>query len=315
MPAIVHTSDERTPATGPTTLPPGLVGKKIPGEVLITGWNARADGSYTVTARWPRSHRVYAPGDRTYSPMLFTETVRQSLALLTHAGCGVPLGHRMGWEYCHTRLVPAAMRVQRGSPGIELTVRFSGADARRGARSWRLTAEITVTRDGVPLGSASIHYTAHPPVIYDRLRGAYADAEEATLRALAPPPPVTPTAVGKTDGSDVVLSPTPDPLRWQLRADVTHHVFFDHAHDHIPGMVLLEAATQAARIQAGADRDAFAPVALHTEFSRYTELDAPCWIEATPLERTPDGHTRSRITGTQNDRTTFTTELTATTGH
>ncbi|WP_260845011.1 AfsA-related hotdog domain-containing protein [Streptomyces sp. SLBN-31] len=51
--------------------------------------------------------------------------------------------------------------------------------------------------------------------------------------------------------TDVVLSPLGQPHRWQLRVDTRHPVLFDHIVDHVPGMLLIEAARQAATATLG----------------------------------------------------------------
>ncbi|MGI5359649.1 AfsA-related hotdog domain-containing protein [Streptomyces sp. CA-252508] len=56
---------------------------------------------------------------------------------------------------------------------------------------------------------------------------------------------------------------------------------FDHPVDHVPGMVLLEAARQATAAVLG-DGDML-PIAITSQFTRYAELDEPCSVEASPL--------------------------------
>lgn len=86
--------------------------------------------------------------------------------------------------------------------------------------------------------------------------------------------------------TDVVLSPAGEPHRWQLRLDTRHPVLFDHMVDHVPGMVLLEAARQAATATLG---HASLPLAVTSQFQRYVELDAPCLIEAHRIPPTGTG--------------------------
>ncbi|NEC10620.1 AfsA-related hotdog domain-containing protein, partial [Streptomyces sp. SID7909] len=76
---------------------------------------------------------------------------------------------------------------------------------------------------------------------------------------------------------DVVLAPPVAPGRWPLRLDTGHPTLFGRPNDHVPGILLLEAARQAAN----ATVPGFLPVTLRSDFLRYVELDRPCWIEAT----------------------------------
>jgi hypothetical protein len=100
---------------------------------------------------------------------------------------------------------------------------------------------------------------------------------------------------------DVVLSPVGEPDRWQLRVDTRHPVLFDHMVDHVPGMLLLEAARQAAAATLG---HACLPLAVASEFLRYVELDAPCAIEACLVAGTGEEGARTvLVTGRQGGAT------------
>lgn len=72
--------------------------------------------------------------------------------------------------------------------------------------------------------------------------------------------------------------------RWLLRVDGCHPVFFDHPVDHVPGMLLVEAARQAAVAATGGRG---VPIEMDTEFRKYVEFAEPCWIDADlgPLDR------------------------------
>ena len=303
--SVFHTAER--PKTS-TPIPGDLVGKKQNAEVLITDWRPLTDTTHRVLARWPHTHGFYKPGPDSYSPLLFTETIRQALALLSHTAHHVPLEYRLGWERYTSSLHPVALRASGSSPHVELTVTHREIAARRKAGPVRLVAKIVATRDGEPLGTAELHHTAYPPALYDRIRGNHADARQANLNALPPAPPASPASVGRTQPEDVVLAPTGTPRRWQLRTDTTNRVLFDHPHDHVPGMVLLEAAAQAAQALTGPRR--IVPVSFLTHFQRYTELDAPCWIEAAPPQQRHAGTSRTHIRGIQSGQTTFATQLT-----
>lgn len=113
------------------------------------------------------------------------------------------------------------------------------------------------------------------PASYARLRGP--------ARRTAPPllpAPAAPELVGRAQPADVVLGPTLAPDTWLLRADATHPVLFDHELDHVPGMLVLEAARQAA--QRLRHPEPVVPVELVTSFDRYIELDRPCFVRAVP---------------------------------
>ncbi|MEE1736235.1 ScbA/BarX family gamma-butyrolactone biosynthesis protein [Streptomyces sp. BE147] len=288
---------------GSTTLHPQrstvanlLVRKTDPTEVLVTEWYEISDTQHVVTTEWPCSHPFYTPEQEIHSPLLFTESTRQALALLSHTEFGIPLDHRLGWEYISCSTTPEGLRTTGSPAEVKLHITHTSVNRRRLGCA-RLTAEIEATRDGVRMGSAQIRYTAYPENVYRRLRGRYASAAESCARALPPGRPVNPALAGRKSDSDVVLSPTTHDNLWFLRADLTHSVLFDHPHDHIPGMVLLEAFSQAAGMVCAPQ--AVRPLSFDAVFKRYVELDQPCLIEAEALTRSS-----VKLVATQGDTVT-----------
>ncbi|MCX4679952.1 AfsA-related hotdog domain-containing protein [Streptomyces sp. NBC_01433] len=91
--------------------------------------------------------------------------------------------------------------------------------------------------------------------------------------------------------------------------DVTNQVFFDHAHDHVPGFVLLEAAAQV--VQAESSAAETLPTSFDAHFLRYVELDAPCWIDSLPVRRRELGLITTLVTGRQNGQEVFSIRVTA----
>jgi hypothetical protein len=114
---------------------------------------------------------------------------------------------------------------------------------------------------------------------------------------------VPPQTVGRISPTDVVLSPTGKPGRWQLRVDTAHPALFDHPLDHVPGMMLLEAARQATVATLG---PSCMPLEITSEFRRYTELSSPCVIETCriPTAGTAPGQS-VLVTGHQNGELAF----------
>ncbi len=281
------------------------VRKSDPGEVLVSGWSRVSDSTQHVTVTWPRAHQFYTEGGR-HRPLLFTESLRQGLALLSHAVHEVPLGHRLGWESVDFSVDPEALQATSEPVTVTLLVTHLSVRRRR-LGSAHFASRVEARHSGLQLGAAEVHYTTHPPVLYDRLRGRYANAREAFALAAPPTPPVPPSLVGRTHARDVVLSPTGSAHGWQLRVDTGHGVLFDHPHDHIPGMVLLEAADQAAQAAMGRPVTA---VAFDTTFVRYVEFDRPCLVTAEPEAPDGLGRARTRVEITQDGRPVFTSTVT-----
>ncbi|MEU6044761.1 ScbA/BarX family gamma-butyrolactone biosynthesis protein [Streptomyces griseus] len=277
-------------------------------EVLLTAWAERSPGRYVLTGRWPRGHAFYRPTRGAYDPMLLAESVRQTVPLLSHAVHDVPRAYKQAWEHFSFSVDPLASLVTTVDEEVRLVVTCSDV-VRRGSRFAGMTMDIDVHLGERLMGSAHTRFNNQPAAVYRRLRGSYADAEAALANCLPAGPPVDPHRVDRTSPDDVVLSPVAGgrPGRWMLRVDPAHPVLFDHAVDHAPGMLLLEAARQAAHAVGGGSSTVFG---MRTHFARYVELDAPAVVVAG--EPVPDGTGRRRVDVSveQHGVRVFTSEVT-----
>ncbi|MEV0415810.1 ScbA/BarX family gamma-butyrolactone biosynthesis protein [Streptomyces sp. NPDC050448] len=302
-PGVLH------PTTWTTTVPKELVHRAAVAEVMLTGWERLDDTHFTVTAQWPRSHGFYTPVHGSHhDPLIAVETFRQVGALLGHAEFGVPFGHQFLLRNLSIAVEPQQLEMDWAPASVDIAVTCTDV-RRRGNQLASLRYEAVIRRDGRLAATAAASYTCISPTVYRRLRGDRALSGER--RQLPLTAPAAPQSVGRLSPMDVVLSPTDRPDRWYLRADTRHPVLFDHPVDHIPGMVLLEAARQATSAVLG--RCSFLPLSLDSTFERYTELDVPCVIETHELPKgvVPEGREAIRVTGHQNGRRVFSSVVTA----
>lgn len=283
-------------------IPRRYVHKAAQAEVLLSDWREADADTFVVDAQWPRAHAFYGSHDGLYDPLLLAETVRQTIPLLSHVAYDVPFGHHLIWEFFSYEVDTAALRVGPAPADVRLRVACHDITRRKHGLSG-LTMQVTVTRHGATLGTATARFTSNAPTIYRRLRAGSADPAEAIARAIVPPAPVAPARAGRDRFCDVVLSPADRPNRWQLRIDTDHPVLFDHPVDHAPGMLLLEAARQAMHGISYPRHGVL--VGLDTVFTRYAELDAPCWIEATDIHEEESGRTTARVTAHQHGLLVF----------
>jgi hypothetical protein len=296
-----------------TTVPREYVHRAAVSEVFLTGWNADVTAgsgtdAFTVTAQWPRSHALFAREGGHQDPMLLIESVRQVGSLLAHAEFGVPFGHHFLMSDISIDADPRLLVA--GATPTEVELHTVCRDiVRRGGRLGGMRYDVTVLRDGMPLATAGAAFRCMSPEVFGRLRG-----DRPTTVPRTAPPAIDPAAVGHTSARHVVLAePTPGAgHRWELRVDTAHPTYFDHPVDHVPGMVLLEAARQAAHASTGLP-DALL-LGVRGEFTRYAEFDAPCWIEARPERRGAAGDVLVRVSGTQQEETVFTADVTLSPG-
>lgn len=261
-----------------TTVPKEFVHRASVAEVMLTDWARVDDDHFTVAAQWPRGHSFFANVDGCHDPLMAAETIRQAGILLAHAEFGVPLGHHFVVADLSVNVRPQHVRVDWTPASLELRVTCSEVRW-RGKDLAGLRISVEIHRDGSLAATGGGSLTTITPRVYQRLRAQHfpEDGRPKVIGLTAPEPP---QLVGRTSPMDVVLSPIGEPNRWQLRVDTRHPVLFDHMVDHVPGMVLLEAARQAAAATLG---HASLPFDITSEFLRYVELDAPCMIEACRL--------------------------------
>lgn len=290
------------------TVPKEFVHRAAVAEVMLTGWERQDDTHFRVAAQLSRSHSFFTPIDgEHHDPLMVAETIRQVGSLLAHAEFGVPFGHHFLLSDFDLTVHPEHLELGQTPASIDIEVACTDV-RRRGGNLAGLCYEAAVRRDGELVATGRISYTCTSPAVYRRLRPQR--VFEADHRALPLTAPAAPQSVGRLSPSDVVLSPIGEANRWQLRVDTRHPVLFDHPVDHVPGMVLLEAARQAAA--AALERSSFLPLSITSTFKRYAELDAPCVVEAQRLHQAvPGGAEAVCVTGRQEGELVFSSTVTA----
>ncbi len=282
-----------------TTVPKELVHRASVAEVMLTDWERMSDDHFTVAAQWPRGHSFFANVDDCHDPLIAAETIRQAGTLLAHAEFGVPLGYYfLMWDlsvsvepaYLHVGTAPASVDVEMTCEDVK----------RRGDKLAGCRYNAVIRRNGQVAATGSANFTCTSAKVYERLRGDRGDTMQRQLPLTAP---MAPQNVGRVSPMDVVLSPIGEPDLWLLRVDTRHPILFDHPVDHVPGMVLLEAARQAATALLGRPS---LPLDITSEFQKYAELDAPCVIEARRIPGSSTDRGESvLVTGYQDETPVF----------
>ncbi|MFD7898163.1 ScbA/BarX family gamma-butyrolactone biosynthesis protein [Streptomyces sp. NPDC059743] len=289
-----------------TTVPREYVHRAAMAEVLLTGWRRMDERRFSVTGQWPRLHGFFSAVDGLHDPLLAAETIRQVGSLLAHAEFGTPLGHHFLLRDLSLTVEPRHLAIGGVPAGLDLDV-FCPQIRTRGGELAGLRYEAVVRRDGQTVATGGASFVCAAPAVYRRLRGeraARSDVRRPPLTA-----PVPPSSVGRSAAYDVVLSPTGEEHIWRLRVDTGHPVLFDHPVDHIPGMVLLEAARQAANsvLRGGA----CVLTGFTAEFPRFAELDLECLIELRRLPEQFHGLSSVLVTGRQEGEPVFTCVVSA----
>ncbi|MCX3061925.1 ScbA/BarX family gamma-butyrolactone biosynthesis protein [Streptomyces beihaiensis] len=261
--------------------------------ILVRDWRREEPDTFTVTARWPE-HRGPGP----YDPRLLAQTIRQSGLLVAHAEYGVPTGHQTLLSNLNITADPGFQAREASDFEVDIAV------TRSTRRSAGLGMEFRIRRDGATVCLADTEFGWVSPAAYRRVRGRHLAVEWSEWPV---PEPISRHLVCRADDSDVLLAAGTAGHQWQLRNDVSNTLLFDHPVDHVPGLVLLEAAHQAAHAAAGPTPLEFTDMAI--SFGRYVEFDEPCWIEARRLPALLPNWCAIVVTGCQGGEVAFQARL------
>ncbi|MFF3843164.1 ScbA/BarX family gamma-butyrolactone biosynthesis protein [Streptomyces sp. NPDC001930] len=291
---------------GTSHVPGEFVHRADPADIIPTGWTQLQENRFSVSARWSASHPFFAPvAALRHDPVLVAETIRQTTMLVAHAELGVPLDEQfVMWGLSYTA-DPEALAVDGPSSDVNVDVVCSDLMG-RGGRLRNLRTTMVLTRNGRLLATGGGVARCTSALAYRRMRG---ERMAALGRPVPLIPGVDPRLVGRERAEDVVLGPGTRPGQWQLRINTAHTTLFRRPNDHVPGMLLLEAARQAATMALGST--AYLPSTLDVSFSRYVELDSPCWIEAETVPAANPATTTVRVSGHQDGTAVFLCTLTS----
>ncbi|MER6632394.1 ScbA/BarX family gamma-butyrolactone biosynthesis protein [Streptomyces sp. NPDC000987] len=265
------------------SVPRAVVHRAAVSEVLVTGIREASDDHFLVGVQWPRSHSYYGRvAGRWHDPMLLGESIRQALLAVSHLAYEVPFGHRfLSSSLSYGMESDGALLAERPAD-VLLDVRCRNV-RRRGRNIAAMDLDVDCLRDGIRVGSGAIAAQCVAETAYRRLRGERAH----NVPGLPTSEPVAPQQVGRTSAFDVVLGVTNMERVWTLRYDRDHPVLFDHPVDHVPGMVLMEAARQASLAVLG--RPGGLIVACDSTYRKYVEFDSTCLVTATPQPAREEG--------------------------
>lgn len=258
-------------------------------EVFLADARRVGETDYVAAAQLPSTHPYYAERSsrlQVPDPLLLLECARQAETYGGHEFFGVPKDCKFllrSWSVSLPGLLtaPVGERPGRLLMYVRTTDRRGAADDVR-----RLTYRIELQLDGHHVGRVTIEVGYIPGAVYDvvRLRG-----RSAPLTPFADIPHAAtlldPAQVGRREATNVVLTDVEigaDEVCAPLRVPVENRSMFDHAQDHLPGMVLMEAARQlclyASAELFGASAAHTTPVHFAFSFTRYAELDAPTTV-------------------------------------
>ncbi|MFJ9816694.1 AfsA-related hotdog domain-containing protein [Streptomyces sp. NPDC101151] len=284
------------------TLARHLVHRSALAEVFLTDFQSVDEHTFRAAAQLPPRHFYY--GDHTgrpaaHDPLAVFEAVRQMLL------CAMHLQHDAGSD---TKSITATATMDitdvrplrvRGALDLALEGSVDLAKNYQGAVS-RVVHRVRVLAGGREVGVITVDTAQRPDDVYEKLRMShragpppYSDTLPGRPDGVAPPP----WLVGRERAENVVLEDARsdgEALVCRLRVPVDHPSMFDHAQDHVPGPVMMEAARQASLLLA-AEREGVSPGSswpayMGAEYLRFAELDSDITVVT---RRAADGPGRS----------------------
>ncbi|WP_020662514.1 AfsA-related hotdog domain-containing protein [Amycolatopsis benzoatilytica] len=274
------------------TVPRGLVHRWSLSEVFLTGCEPRAGTDFACAAQLPQSHsyfRDHPDHSRWYDPLNVLEAGRQAVTYVAHVGQGVPRDTTFMVSAWSLDLSDPAALTCGERPG-ELRVDGTVTDRRERGGSVRFLAfAMDLVLDGHPLGRLTMDVGCTPTEQYHQLRRMQRGSgvpTAFTLPAEAVGAPANAFEVGRADQANVVLDAVAKEARG-LTAALSPRTFanrsmYDHPYDHVPAMVLSEAARQCALLLAADGPWPRRVVRLDGRFRKFAELDAAVELSAEP---------------------------------
>ncbi|MEU8827916.1 ScbA/BarX family gamma-butyrolactone biosynthesis protein [Streptomyces sp. NPDC048636] len=253
-------------------------------EVLLTDVRTLGDNRFVAAAQWPRSHPTFPHGgDGRHHPLMIAETLRELGIYLPTRYYAVPAGAHFLIRDLFYRLDPEAEpRAPHGA--TDITCHAAVTDLRTtpcGQFVSGMRLDIALSASGRRFAWAGGTARFLDGTSYAETRSA-ASGQTARRRlraAVRPSPgqlgvPAARDVLVVQDGGVVYLDP----------ADSRHPFFYDHWSDHVPGLVLLESARQAAAL--ATDGTLIRPVACRLKAITFTESYPPPVVECTSHGRT-----------------------------
>lgn len=278
------------------TVDRALLHRQHASESFLTDATRLGSDAFVAAALLPPAHPHYSAHtgpSRDRDPLLMLECVRQAETYAAHTMFGVEPDAHFVLRNWSAEFAPGIPPVADRPTELMMTALTRNARVVRD-RLRGLEYELELWTDGVRLGRVhmEVGYTSH--AAYTVLRARRHDGRQPpSSDDLAPTPgrPVDPARVGRLCATDAVLLDVEvagDSATARLRVPVENRSLFDHAQDHVPAMVLVEAARQLAALAThewgGAAPDRTELVATSSAFAAYAELTEPIELTATSAD-------------------------------
>jgi hypothetical protein len=246
----------------------------------VTGISSRENDHFTCTGRIPNDHSFFnQPGRNPRKDILFyTELGRQASLAISHEFLKVSTDEVFIFEGSEATLTDTARSTAPVCDRVVMEIAIQEITRRRNGAVSRVVAQHSMAIGGEPVFRGTGAWSVQPAALFQRLRRTSSTGQRGADTA-GPCPPVSNVVIARpTHGDD------PTSFGSSLIVDYTHPYFFDHACDHIPGMLLLEGCAQLALAAFAQTTSVFpgraAISAYEVNFSRFVECGLPTTLVA-----------------------------------
>jgi hypothetical protein len=255
-----------------STVPRQLVHRQSVGEVFLTDYRLSDDTADQIAVQLPASHRIFRPTRQRHDPLIVAEAFRQAVMMLCHTKYAVPPHFKFLMEQFGFDIVDE-LEVRSAPMPLILDMTTNQVDTRDGTVS-RVDIFGVLREGSRVLAHCNAVARCVPPASYTRIR-AGRDTCIAHFRAKPPGSVVIPApCAGRTEEQDVLIAANLPAGDLHCAPDPRNYALFDHPLDHVPGMVLFDAAIQAVRYRA--NEPSLQLASLAATFPIFTEWDDAC---------------------------------------
>jgi hypothetical protein len=303
------------------TVERSLVHRSAIAEVFVTDLHSIDADRFLAGAQLPLTHGYY--NDHVHGQpdvfdlLLLLEACRQASTYGAHRQCGLALDTTMLVKNWSIQLAEARWPVAGPSPGELGLLDTVHCERDSSGDLSGLRFDLDLRFGGQALGRADIEVGCLTDKQYAALRqlqrGDRPPLSDELLAsgALDQADRVPPDVVGRHNPANVVLADpqwTDRTLTARVAPRLDNRSLFDHNYDHLPAMVLMEAARQLSLLlvhSTASDQSTgdCAVTGFEASFERFAELDAPVLASTTVPDDPAPGLPRAGITFEQSGRT------------
>jgi 3-oxoacyl-[acyl-carrier-protein] synthase III len=255
-------------------------------DVFLTDIRRTGERHFVAAALLPVVHPHYTshagPAGQITDPMLLLECCRQAETYAAHAFHGVEVGAAFILRSWSAEFAAEASSGHVGPTELVITAE-TGSPRLIGGAVRGLDYEFSLWVSGTWIARVRMDVMYAPREAYlairSRERGGpppSSDRQPSVPTGL----PIAASRVGRISATDTLLlnvAVHPDTVTATLRVPVENPSFFDHVQDHVPAMVMVEAARQIAALAVnecgGGPPHSTTMAAMDSSFTAYAELD------------------------------------------